>query len=61
MFRKHLGGVGEPLQSYNSKFHRQHLVVHGSNPHDNDEIDVGKAGDEALDLESKLFLVCLMF
>ena len=67
IFRKHLGGVGEPIQSYNSKSAYRHTVALPSvtgNPaekrklaaFDEDMIDVGKVGDENLDIESKYFV-----
>ena len=61
--RKPPGGVGEPLQSYNNKYHRQHHLLAHAASHAavaaDDDIDVGKAGDEALDFESKIN--CLVY
>ena len=67
LFRKHLGGVGEPIQSYNSKSFRQ-SITHATAPANNhaekrkigaldEDIDVGNVGDENLNIESKLFFL----
>jgi hypothetical protein len=55
-----MSGIGETIQSYNHKsYHRPHVLDKTSNSklmmascHD-DDIDVGKAGDEMMDMESK--------
>ena len=53
-YRKHLGGMGEPIQSYN-KFSRSHPKQEKRLGREEEDIDVGKAGDETLEFESKYF------
>ncbi len=59
-----MAGMGETIQSYNHKsYHRPHVLDRSGSSssssklmlgtcHD-DDIDVGKAGDEMMDMESK--------
>ena len=53
-----MSGIGETIQSYNHKsYHRPHVLDKTSSKlmvglHD-DDIDVGKASDEMMDMESK--------
>jgi hypothetical protein len=59
-----MSGIGETIQSYNHKsYHRPHVLDKTSSKlmgscHD-DDIDVGKAGDEMMDLESKCDFIFL--
>ena len=51
-FRKQLCGTGETIQSYHHQtYHRPQVIQkHLSN---DDDIDVGKVGDEVIELESE--------
>ena len=46
--------MGEPIQSYN-KFSRSHHTQEKRLGREEEDIDVGKAGDETLEFESKYF------
>ena len=60
--RKQLCGPGETIQSYNHQtYHKPQLIQKLSNSHHlnnaahDDDIDVGKVGDEVIKLEGKSF------
>ena len=55
-FRKQLCGPGETIQSYNHQSYHKPQLLHKHGGHlsqDNDDIDVGKVGDEIIKHEGK--------
>ena len=58
-FRKQLCGPGETIQSYNHQSYHKPQLLHKHGGHlsqDNDDIDVGKVGDEIIKHEGKHIL-----
>ena len=59
-FRKQLCGPGETIQSYNHQSYHKPQLLHKHGGHlsqDNDDIDVGKVGDEIIKHEGKLIFM----
>ena len=59
--RKQLCGPGDTIQSYNHQtYHKPQQIQKLSNNHQGsheDDIDVGKAGDEVIKLEGKMMMM----
>ena len=61
-FRKQLCGPGETIQSYNHQSYHKPQLLHKHAGHlgqDNDDIDVGKVGDEIIKHEGKYIFFSL--